>query len=218
MKRLARENLAYWKRSKRVDREIRRKMEKEAEEQRKMDFELVEAKRQQRKLNFLITQTELYAHFMSKKIGTASPEEQLRILSQLDEEKNPRLSSIDDYDSELMKAKAKKNAHEAFQNERARTRHFDMEVNGNMNHGLRNPRSVDGEHPQPSIFRGNLKGYQLRGMNWLANLYDQGISGILADEMGLGKTVQSIAFLCHVAEKYCMDLVINLNQIFICVF
>lgn len=31
----------------------------------------------------------------------------------------------------------------------------------------------------------------------------QGISGILADEMGLGKTVQSIAFLCHVAEKYC---------------
>nr|XP_031835468.1 chromatin-remodeling ATPase INO80 [Nomia melanderi] len=39
-------------------------------------------------------------------------------------------------------------------------------------------------------------------MNWLANLYDQGISGILADEMGLGKTVQSIAFLCHVAERY----------------
>lgn len=40
-------------------------------------------------------------------------------------------------------------------------------------------------------------------MNWLANLYSQGISGILADEMGLGKTVQSIAFLCHIAEKYC---------------
>lgn len=98
MKRLARENLAYWKRSKRVDREIRRKMEKEAEEQRKMDFELIEAKRQQRKLNFLITQTELYAHFMSKKIGAGSTEEQLRILSQLDEEKNPRLSNIDDYD------------------------------------------------------------------------------------------------------------------------
>lgn len=97
MKRLARENLAYWKRSKRVDREIRRKLEKEAEEQRKMDFELIEAKRQQRKLNFLITQTELYAHFMSKKLDT-SPEEQLRILSQLDEEKNPRLASIDDYD------------------------------------------------------------------------------------------------------------------------
>lgn len=37
-------------------------------------------------------------------------------------------------------------------------------------------------------------------MNWLANLYDQGINGILADEMGLGKTVQSIALLSHLAE------------------
>lgn len=101
-----------------------------------------------------------------------------------------------------MKAKAKKNAEEAFQSERARTRHFDLEANSQIN--LEKPLDgVDGEHTQPKIFRGNLKGYQLRGMNWLANLYDQGISGILADEMGLGKTVQSIAFLCHIAERYC---------------
>lgn len=97
-KRLTREMQAYWKRYDRVERENRRRLEKEAEEQRKMDVELIEAKRQQRKLNFLITQTELYAHFMSRKLGKASPEEQLRILSQLDEEKNPRLASIDDYD------------------------------------------------------------------------------------------------------------------------
>lgn len=108
-----------------------------------------------------------------------------------------------------MKAKAKKNAQEAFQNERARTRHFDMEASANLEQNMKNAATTDGEHPQPSIFRGNLKGYQLRGMNWLANLYDQGISGILADEMGLGKTVQSIAFLCHVAERYCMCNAIN---------
>lgn len=35
---------------------------------------------------------------MSRKLGKASPEEQLRILNQLDEEKNPRLIGIDDYD------------------------------------------------------------------------------------------------------------------------
>lgn len=99
-----------------------------------------------------------------------------------------------------MKAKAKRNAEEAFQSERARTRHFDLEANSQISKPLD---TVDGEHMQPKIFRGNLKGYQLRGMNWLANLYDQGISGILADEMGLGKTVQSIAFLCHIAERYC---------------
>ncbi|KAK9889417.1 hypothetical protein WA026_004689 [Henosepilachna vigintioctopunctata] len=198
MRRLARENIAYWKRSRRLDREVKKRMEKEAEEQRKIDHELIEAKRQQRKLNFLITQTELYAHFMSKKLGTASAEEQLRILNQLDEEKNPRLALIDGYDSDAMKEKAKKNAEEAFFNERSRTKHFDIEANSTFIENL----DTVGEQPQPKIFRGKLKGYQLRGMNWLANLYSQGISGILADEMGLGKTVQSIAFLCHIAEKY----------------
>ena len=54
--------------------------------------------------------------------------------------------------------------------------------------------------PQPLMFRGTLKAYQLKGMSWLANLYDQGINGILADEMGLGKTVQTISLLAHLAE------------------
>ncbi|KOC66120.1 Putative DNA helicase Ino80 [Habropoda laboriosa] len=199
-KRLTREMQSYWKRYDRVERETRRRLEKEAEEQRKMDVELIEAKRQQRKLNFLITQTELYAHFMSRKLGKASPEEQLRILNQLDEEKNPRLVGIDDYDSEIMKQKAKRNATEAFDNEKARAKQFDTAAASQELRLSDTPENL--EHPQPSIFKGNLKGYQLKGMNWLANLYDQGISGILADEMGLGKTVQSIAFLCHVAERY----------------
>ena len=38
-------------------------------------------------------------------------------------------------------------------------------------------------------------------MNWLLDLYDQGINGILADEMGLGKTVQSLSMLAHIAEQ-----------------
>ena len=37
-------------------------------------------------------------------------------------------------------------------------------------------------------------------MNWLLNLYDQGINGILADEMGLGKTIQTIAMVTHLIE------------------
>ncbi|XP_034946860.1 chromatin-remodeling ATPase INO80 [Chelonus insularis] len=199
-KRLTREMQSYWKRYDRVERETRRRLEKEAEEQRKMDVEMIEAKRQQRKLNFLITQTELYAHFMSRKLGKNSAEEQLRILNQLDEEKNARLVGIDDYDSELMKQKARKNAIEAFDHEKARAKQFDTATCSQEFRLSDTPDNM--EHPQPSIFKGNLKGYQLKGMNWLANLYDQGISGILADEMGLGKTVQSIAFLCHIAERY----------------
>ncbi|KPJ19958.1 SWI/SNF-related matrix-associated actin-dependent regulator of chromatin subfamily A containing DEAD/H box 1 [Papilio machaon] len=45
-----------------------------------------------------------------------------------------------------------------------------------------------------------LAPYQLVGLNWLAVLHKQGVSGILADEMGLGKTVQVIAFLAHLKE------------------
>lgn len=65
-----------------------------------MDVELIEAKRQQRKLNFLITQTELYAHFMSRKVGRdSSPSSQLKILSQLDEDVAPKhLAHLDTYD------------------------------------------------------------------------------------------------------------------------
>ena len=63
-KRLTRQMLSYWKKADRVDREVRKRREKEAKEQQKLDVELTEAKRQQRKPKFLITQTELYAHFM----------------------------------------------------------------------------------------------------------------------------------------------------------
>ena len=40
---------------------------------------------------------------------------------------------------------------------------------------------------QPDMLTCQLKEYQLKGLNWLANLYEQGINGILADEMGIGK-------------------------------
>ena len=86
------------------------------------------AKRQQRKRNFLITQTEWYAHFMSKKLGQGSEEEQLHILNQLDEESNSRLDDMDDYDAELIKIKAQKNASDAYTTERERTKQSDRNV------------------------------------------------------------------------------------------
>ncbi|OBS79006.1 hypothetical protein A6R68_18616 [Neotoma lepida] len=42
---------------------------------------------------------------------------------------------------------------------------------------------------------GPLRDYQIRGLNWLISLYENGVNGILADEMGLGKTLQTIALL-----------------------
>lgn len=42
---------------------------------------------------------------------------------------------------------------------------------------------------------GQMREYQVQGLNWLIDLHENGLSGILADEMGLGKTLQTIAFL-----------------------
>lgn len=45
------------------------------------------------------------------------------------------------------------------------------------------------------IHNGQMRDYQVAGLNWLISLHENGISGILADEMGLGKTLQTISFL-----------------------
>ena len=48
---------------------------------------------------------------------------------------------------------------------------------------------------------GDLKGFQLRGVQWLLEMHARGLSAILGDEMGLGKTVQTIAFLAHLQVR-----------------
>ncbi|KAJ4395935.1 chromatin remodeling complex Adenosinetriphosphatase [Gnomoniopsis smithogilvyi] len=47
----------------------------------------------------------------------------------------------------------------------------------------------------PPFIKGQMRDYQVAGLNWLISLHENGISGILADEMGLGKTLQTISFL-----------------------
>jgi SNF2 family DNA or RNA helicase len=43
---------------------------------------------------------------------------------------------------------------------------------------------------QPKMLRGGeMKGYQIYGLNWMVSLYNNNLNGILADEMGLGKTI-----------------------------
>ena len=55
---------------------------------------------------------------------------------------------------------------------------------------------------QPSILvGGNLKPYQIKGLEWLVSLYNNNLNGILADEMGLGKTIQTIAMIAYLIEK-----------------
>jgi hypothetical protein len=55
---------------------------------------------------------------------------------------------------------------------------------------------------QPScITNGNLRHYQLDGLNWLISRHDHAVGGILADEMGLGKTLQTVSFLGYLKHE-----------------
>ncbi|CAH8438016.1 unnamed protein product [Schistosoma intercalatum] len=271
---------------------IRRRAEKAAAEQRKADLELLEARRQQRKLNFLITQTELYAHFMAKKMADVNsgncksedirgPEnvesvsgnviqeddsqeiEAQRILRRLEEMDDDSVetktndegidtgsdisvpcdpiqndqdsvgistgsthrksySSIavaakaaacrlginveEEYDIEQAKSEALMKVKAAVTTERNRVSQFHSgtATNPNLNAPVHNntDSSTTTQIETPKLFKGQLKAYQVRGLNWLLGLFDQGINGILADEMGLGKTVQTVAFLGCLAENY----------------
>ena len=53
----------------------------------------------------------------------------------------------------------------------------------------------------PPSFKGELKPYQHRGVQWVHDLYRLGLGGILADDMGLGKTVQTLVFLENLRIK-----------------
>ncbi|CCF56766.1 hypothetical protein KAFR_0B04690 [Kazachstania africana CBS 2517] len=211
-----REMSNFWKRNEREEREVKRKAEKVALEAAKKEEEEREAKRQAKKLNFLLTQTELYSHFIGRKIKTneiEGNEKQKHINDDIDLEatsanKN-EFNSID-FDNETeeqLRLKAAENASSVLAQTRAKAKEFDNlhleEDNNEEELNFQNPTSL-GEITidQSKLLACTLKEYQLKGLNWLANLYDQGINGILADEMGLGKTVQSISVLAHLAERY----------------
>ncbi|EFA85905.1 SNF2-related domain-containing protein [Heterostelium album PN500] len=59
---------------------------------------------------------------------------------------------------------------------------------------------------QPEVMSGGkLKEYQITGLQWLVNLYNNKLNGILADEMGLGKTVQTISLICYLFERKVLE-------------
>jgi chromatin-remodeling ATPase INO80 len=67
-KRLMREMLVFWKKNEREERDVRKREQKEAIDRAKLEDEKREAARQARKLEFLISQTELYSHFVGSKL------------------------------------------------------------------------------------------------------------------------------------------------------
>ncbi|GMM30036.1 chromatin-remodeling ATPase [Martiniozyma asiatica (nom. inval.)] len=228
-RRCMREMLNYWKKNERDEKSMRQKAEQEAQAKAKKEEEEREARRQARKLNFLINQTELYSHFIGRKIKTSEIEGDMSDKSipvsgndtpikGNDDDENIDISkatkdfnsvNFDDGNDEELQKMAAANAQAALMEAKAKAQAFNNnaqqsdtdENEGEMN--FQNPSSFgDMKLEQPSLLNCTLKEYQRKGLNWLANLYEQGINGILADEMGLGKTVQSISVLAYLAETH----------------
>ncbi|KAL2131837.1 hypothetical protein VTI74DRAFT_4551 [Chaetomium olivicolor] len=227
-KRVMRDMMGFWKRNEREERDLRKAAEKQELENARKEEADREAARQKRKLNFLISQTELYSHFIGKKIKTSEverstdhpdvatedkdkiPEHTLNI----EEPTGPvgaKVTNFEnlDFDAEdesALQAAAMANAQNAIAEAQKKAREFNkddtnLDEDGEMN--FQNPTGMgDVEIEQPKLLNCQLKEYQLKGLNWLVNLYEQGINGILADEMGLGKTVQSISVMAYLAERY----------------
>ncbi|KAM0788821.1 hypothetical protein ACM66B_002907 [Microbotryomycetes sp. NB124-2] len=243
-KRVMREIIAFSRGNEKRERETRKKAEKEAYDKARKEEEAREAKRQARKLNFLITQTELYSHFVGSKIKTseaedsadtaadsrlAPPEQSASVqaaLAATDGVNGDKLTELDfDNDDENnLTQHARRNAEAAVEAAKSAANKFDkdaadariaaggsapkpanksLDLDGDELN-FQNPTLPEGEIEveQPKLLTCQLKEYQLKGLRWLANLYEQGINGILADEMGLGKTVQSIALMAYLAEKH----------------
>lgn len=230
-KRCMREMLSFWKKNEKEERMLRLKAEQEALQKAKKEEEEREARRQARKLNFLINQTELYSHFIGKKIKTSEIEGDMgdKKISSLEKKgaddtvdlsmatKDFTNLNFDDENDETLNKMAAANAQNALLEAKNKAEHFnfgvkragdsdDSDSDDEMNEGemnFQNPTSNgDISVEQPKLLNCTLKEYQRKGLNWLANLYEQGINGILADEMGLGKTVQSISILAYLAETH----------------
>lgn len=232
-KRVMREMMSFWKRNEREERDLRRMAErKEIEDAKKAEADR-EANRQKRKLNFLISQTEIYSHFIGRKIKTDEIERatddpdvaaagavakpnahntSMDDISASDEHGNHKVTNFEDLDfdadddSELRRA-AMANAASALQDAQDKARNFNgddpMAAFDESDMNFQNPTMAGTvQVTQPKMLQAQLKEYQLKGLNWLVNLYEQGINGILADEMGLGKTVQSISVMGYLAEQH----------------
>ncbi|KAG9390099.1 DNA helicase INO80 [Carpediemonas membranifera] len=181
LKRLARESAMFWKKfGKDLDTEAKAREKKEEEQRRKVEEER-EKLRQKRKLAFLLSQTELYSHFMRGKSAPA-------LLRDIDVDYDADEATFTAQAQSAAQASAHRAAASAMESINAFDRGIDLDVD---------TKSLT----QPEMLAGTLKPYQLDGLRWLASLYDQGINGILADDMGLGKTFQSIAFLTHLVQR-----------------
>ena len=212
-KRIHRDVLVYWRKREKEIVEMKRKRERIEKEIKKKEEEEHEALLMKKRLEFLITQSNIYANFMARKLGVAQEEVPKQDISpevEIDEAlarkrvqdmMNSHIENLHAFDQETQALRIERGGPAGIISQVKEIKDEDLD-NDNLGNGFANPDMPTSQTINiPKIFLGDLKEYQLKGLKWLDNLNEQAINGILADEMGLGKTIQAISFLSHLAEN-----------------
>ncbi|MCJ1393299.1 hypothetical protein MMC18_006171 [Xylographa bjoerkii] len=134
-----------------------------------------------RRFRYLLGLTDLFRHFID-----TNPNPRIReVMSEIDRQ--------NDEDASKSKKGVARAGGAAAERRRRTEQEEDAELLKDEKRGVQ-AETIFRESP-PFIKNGQMRDYQVSGLNWLVSLHENGISGILADEMGLGKTLQTIAFL-----------------------
>lgn len=234
-KKMQKEVSIFWRKRGRELNELKKRKEKLENEIKKRDEEKKESELHKKRLAFLMKQSDIYAHFMAKKLGIHTNSEEAV--------QDPNELNSDFKDVVIDEEQAMNNVVDMINNQKKQQQLYIKQPSEGTDAERRgkgapkivkddqqlietiqlNGQEVTKEELQqdykpfdfsnvkiddssqlvqsPKSFFGSLKEYQLKGLRWLDNLYEQGINGILADEMGLGKTIQAIALLTHISEK-----------------
>ncbi|KAF2170306.1 hypothetical protein M409DRAFT_19908 [Zasmidium cellare ATCC 36951] len=134
-----------------------------------------------RRFRYLLGLTDLFRHFIE-----SNPDPKIReIMAEIDRQD----------EEEVAKTAGNKRKGGASGDRRRRTeKEEDAELLRQGKQEGRAEQTIFRDSPQ-YIQGGEMRDYQVAGLNWLISLHENGISGILADEMGLGKTLQTISFI-----------------------
>lgn len=128
------------------------------------------------RFGFLLQQTEIFTHFMSNTSSLKSPTSPLKMKP-----------------GRPLKKKDEKKLKPGDHRHRMTEQEEDEEL---LSESRKATAVITQFEKSPKyIMNGEMRDYQVRGLNWMISLYEHGINGILADEMGLGKTLQTISLL-----------------------
>lgn len=176
--------------------------EMEAEQQKeKDDFDVSKFQEEMKqhataKLKLLIDRTTMYSEFLSQKI--AKPAELEVSMSDILGTGGNEPEQAEEHEAENTQGKRKRGNAKGGANKKGKKAKqmanlSDYQnVHANMARNSKQPALITG---------GTMRPYQIRGVEWLVSLYENGLNGILADEMGLGKTVQCIGLISHLIQN-----------------